>query len=247
MRTLPLVCLWASLTAVAAFCHLPDGVRPINGVNVARSALSLWSGTGPAFCERCGHTMIRRVPPGDEKERSCCTDDACGFVSYQNPKVIVGCICTWENKILLCQRAIAPCEGKWGFPQGFMELGETTREGAARETREEAGAAFDPADATLLAVYNLAGQQVQLVYTAPLRSGTLAAGIESQAVGLFEWAEIPWPELAFPTVGWALEYMRDEYLGGGVRPEEPRVASSLGVQQRTKRMDPDGNWRVEEG
>tara|TARA_B100000795_G_scaffold168670_1_gene127059 strand:+ start:172 stop:453 length:282 start_codon:yes stop_codon:yes gene_type:complete len=67
--------------------------------------------------------MERRVPAGDERERSCCT--ACAHIAYQNPKVVVGAVCQWEGKVLLCQRAIPPCEGKWGFPQGFLELSET--------------------------------------------------------------------------------------------------------------------------
>lgn len=189
---------------------------------------------GPAFCERCGKSMIFRIPPGDERERSCCPNLECGFISYQNPKVVVGAICTWEDKVLLCRRAIEPRKGAWGFPQGFLELGETTRVGAARETMEEAGAVFDPASFTLLAVYNLAGAQVQMVYTAELTSGSIQAGIESMEVGFFEWDEIPLEELAFPTVGWALEYARDAGPGAA-------------VQQRTKYVDSDGEWRVEDG
>eukprot|EP00591_Stephanopyxis_turris_P009226 CAMPEP_0195509902 /NCGR_PEP_ID=MMETSP0794_2-20130614/2703_1 /TAXON_ID=515487 /ORGANISM="Stephanopyxis turris, Strain CCMP 815" /LENGTH=183 /DNA_ID=CAMNT_0040637225 /DNA_START=208 /DNA_END=759 /DNA_ORIENTATION=+ len=169
-----------------------------------------------------------RVPDGDERERACCSDTTCGFISYQNPKVVVGAICSYESKILLCKRAIEPCIGKWGYPQGFMELGETTREGAAREALEEAGATLNPRDARLLAVYNLAGSQVQMIFAAPLTNDEMKRGIESEEVGLFSWDEIPWDDLAFPTVQWALEYARDNILPSG------DMAPNLVPQQRTK-------------
>ena len=89
----------------------------------ATRTMVLSSATGPAFCEQCGEPMATRVPAGDERERSCCT--ACAHIAYQNPKVVVGAVCQWKGKVLLCQRAIPPQEGKWGFPQGFLELGET--------------------------------------------------------------------------------------------------------------------------
>jgi len=191
--------------------------------------------TGPKFCEQCGTPMVRRVPEGDERERSCCSDPSCGFVSYQNPKVVVGAVCVFQNKILLCKRAIEPCVGKWGYPQGFMELGETTREGAARETLEESGAIMNVADARLLAVYNLAGAQVQMVYATPLSSSEVELGIESEDFGFFGWDEIPWDELAFPTVQWALEYARAVLLPTGDIP------SDLVPQQRSK-VYFDGTW-----
>jgi len=164
--------------------------------------------------------MTFRTPPGDERERSCCTaddnstggDNSCGFISYQNPKVVVGAICIYQNQVLLCKRGIEPCMGKWGYPQGFLELGESTREGARRETLEESGAVVEnDTDMPLLAVYNLAGAQVQLVYTATLLTDQVQAGIESEDVAFFAWDDIPWNELAFPTVTWALEYARDHY------------------------------------
>jgi len=190
---------------------------------------------GPKFCEECGKPNVRRVPEGDERERSCCSDPSCGFISYQNPKIVVGAVCHYQNKILLCKRAIEPCAGKWGYPQGFLELGETTREGAVRETLEESGAVVSAEDARLLAVYNLAGAQVQMVYAAPLASDEVAPGIESEDVGFFGWDEIPWDELAFPTVQWALEYARD------VLPLTDDLPSDLVPQQRTK-VYFDGTW-----
>eukprot|EP00568_Trieres_chinensis_P008891 CAMPEP_0183308728 /NCGR_PEP_ID=MMETSP0160_2-20130417/22426_1 /TAXON_ID=2839 ORGANISM="Odontella Sinensis, Strain Grunow 1884" /NCGR_SAMPLE_ID=MMETSP0160_2 /ASSEMBLY_ACC=CAM_ASM_000250 /LENGTH=197 /DNA_ID=CAMNT_0025472613 /DNA_START=172 /DNA_END=765 /DNA_ORIENTATION=+ len=197
--------------------------------------MTTFSAAGPAFCEKCGSPTVRRVPLGDERERSCCSDPQCGFISYQNPKVVVGAVCTWEDRVLLCKRAIPPCEGMWGYPQGFLELGETTRMGAARETFEEAGAKFDSTKAELMAIYNLAGHQVQMIYKAQLLSDEFEAGHESSAVELFKWEDIPWDELAFPTVQWALEYAQNKASG------------DASVQERTKLVDADGNWSVKEG
>lgn len=205
---------------------------------------SLFAAPGPSrFCEQCGSMTILRIPEGDERERSVCTDEDCGHVAYQNPKVVVGCVPTWGDQILLCKRAIAPCEGKWGFPQGFLELGETSREGAARETMEESGALVNPADATLVAVYNLPGQ-VQMVYAAPMKAGDFEAGIESSEVGLFGWDQIPWDELAFPTVGWALEYARD-FVGVAIGDETNLPIGPVVPQQRTKTFV-DGQWEVKD-
>lgn len=235
--------LLAALASSAAAFHPRHRAAPTGLLRLARahgpvrgrrrsSALP----AGPAFCEACGAPMITAVPEGDERERRVCADTDCGFVAYQNPKVVVGAICTRGDRVLLCQRAIEPCKGKWGYPQGFLELGETTRQGAARETQEEAGAVFDPKAAELLAVYNLAGAQVQVLYRVELESDDFAPGQESSDVVLCTWDEIPWEDLAFPTVKWALEYARE------VR-DEARPA----VQERTKRVTGDGTWTVEEG
>uniref|UniRef100_A0A7S0QAH6 Nudix hydrolase domain-containing protein n=1 Tax=Coccolithus braarudii TaxID=221442 RepID=A0A7S0QAH6_9EUKA len=227
---------WGKLWLVASIGDSTALLRPHNPMALRRCSSLRASVAGPAFCERCAQPMVRRTPSGDERERSCCSDPECGYIAYANPKVVVGAVCTWQGKVLLCRRAIPPCEGKWGFPQGFLEIGETTREGAARETYEEAGATFDPATTTLLAMYNLAGQQVQVLYRAELSSDAVEAGIESLEAGLFDWDEIPWEELAFPTVRWALEHARKA------------DSTSTSVQQRSKLVDRDGAWRVvEEG
>ena len=119
--------LWlgsASLALLAsAACTRSGGGCLTTRTIVRRHSMVLSSATGPAFCEQCGEPMERRVPAGDERERSCCT--ACAHIAYQNPKVVVGAVCQWKGKVLLCQRAIPPCKGKWGFPQGFLELSET--------------------------------------------------------------------------------------------------------------------------
>jgi ADP-ribose pyrophosphatase YjhB (NUDIX family) len=143
----------------------------------------------------------KRVPPGDNRERLVCND--CGFVLYDNPKIVVGSVVAAEDgRILLCRRAIEPSRGLWTIPAGFLELGESTIEGALREAREEACATIE-IDA-LLGVYSIPRiSQVQLIHRARLRS-SVEAGEESLEVKLFEWDQIPWEELAFPSVTWAL-------------------------------------------
>ena len=147
-----------------------------------------------------------RIPDGDNRERLVC--DSCGFISYENPKVVVGSVCTWGDRILLCKRAIQPRRGFWTLPAGYLEAREATADGAAREAHEEALARIE-IDA-LLAVYNIPRiSQVQVIYRARLLSPDVAAGPESEAVGLFTWDEIPWSEIAFPSVRWALNHFRE--------------------------------------
>jgi ADP-ribose pyrophosphatase YjhB (NUDIX family) len=149
--------------------------------------------------------FTRRVPDGDNRPRLVC--DSCGFVSYENPRVVVGSVCTEGDRILLCRRAIPPRRGYWTLPAGYLEVHETTIEGAKREAWEEACAQIE-IDA-LLAVYNVPRiSQVQLIYRARLLS-SVAAGPESEEVGLFHWEEIPWQDLAFPSVRWALQHYRE--------------------------------------
>lgn len=153
------------------------------------------------------HTgFVLRTPDGDNRERRVCAD--CGFVDYENPRIVVGSVCTWEDRILLCRRAIQPRVGYWTLPAGFLEVHETTADGARREAMEEACAEI--AIDQLLAVYNIPRiSQVQLIYRARLVSPAVDAGPESQEVGLFRWEEIPWDELAFPSVRWALHHHRE--------------------------------------
>lgn len=153
--------------------------------------------------------FIRKIPDGDDHERLVCRD--CGFINYENPKVVVGSVATWDDRVLMCRRAIPPREGFWTLPAGYMELHETTAEGAAREAWEEACARIE-IDA-LLAIYNIPRlSQVQVMYRARLTSPDIEAGIESLEVGLFDWADIPWDDIAFPSVHWALGHF-DEVRG----------------------------------
>ncbi|MFW5925552.1 MAG: NUDIX domain-containing protein [Myxococcota bacterium] len=148
---------------------------------------------------------LRTVPQGDTHERLVCPD--CGFIAYENPKVIAGSVVTREDRFLLCRRAIEPRAGFWTLPAGFLELGESPREGAAREAWEEAYARID-IDA-LLAVYTIRHiGQIQLMFRAHLADPDVAPGPESTDVQFYRWEDIPWAELAFPSVHWALEHFR---------------------------------------
>lgn len=145
------------------------------------------------------------IPEGDNRERLSCPD--CGYIEYSNPKTVVGALCTWENKILLCKRAIEPRKGFWTLPAGFMENKETTQDGAKRETYEEACAQIDIE--YMLSIYELPHlSQIQIFYKASLISPDIAVGEESLDVALYEWSDIPWPDLAFPTVKLTLDHYR---------------------------------------
>ena len=144
---------------------------------------------------------VRAIPDGDDRERLTCPD--CGFIAYENPKMVAGSVVSVGDKIMLCRRAIEPRKGFWTLPAGFMELNETPEEGAMREAWEEARARI--AINALLAVYSVPRiSQVQLIYRATLAEPGFAAGPESLEVELFDWTDIPWSELAFPSVKWAL-------------------------------------------
>jgi ADP-ribose pyrophosphatase YjhB (NUDIX family) len=153
----------------------------------------------------------RRVPEGDGLERAVC--DTCGFVAYENPKLVVGTVVRRGDEVLLCRRAIEPRYGFWTLPAGYMELGETVEEAARREAQEEACANI--ALSGLLAVYSVPRiSQVQVMFRGALASGDSAAGPESLEVGWFTWDRIPWDEIAFPTVRWAL--LQDKSVADGV-------------------------------
>ena len=152
----------------------------------------------------------KRVPDGDNRERLVCA--RCEFIHYQNPKIVAGAVCTWndkgQDKILIAKRAIEPRKGFWTLPAGYMELGETTEQAASREAKEEACATIEID--RLLAMYSVARiGQVQIMYRARLASADIAPGIESEDVALVDWNEIPWDQLAFPTVVWALAHFHD--------------------------------------
>lgn len=143
----------------------------------------------------------RRVPEGDDKPRLVCPD--CEYVAYENPKIVVGSVVSYGDRLLLCRRAIEPRRGFWTLPAGYLELHEAPDEGARREAREEACARIEIDG--LLAVYSIPRiSQVQLIYRARLADGVFSPGPESLETRLFTWDEIPWAELAFPSVHWAL-------------------------------------------
>jgi ADP-ribose pyrophosphatase YjhB (NUDIX family) len=146
-------------------------------------------------------SFAREIPEGDTQPRLVCRD--CGFIRYENPRIVVGSVAAWEDRILLCRRAIPPRQGFWTLPAGFLELHESAAKGAEREAWEEARARLEIDQ--LLAVYTIPRiSQIQLIYRARLLSPKVSAGPESAEIGLFTWAEIPWNDIAYPSVHWAL-------------------------------------------
>lgn len=152
--------------------------------------------------------FVRRIPEGDNRERMICAD--CGHIAYENPKVVVGSVVVVDDTVLLCRRAIEPRLGFWTLPAGYLELGETLEEGAAREAWEEAQAEI-VLDG-ILGVFTISRiGQVQVIFRAHFAGASeprFAAGAESLEVGLFPWPRIPWEEIAFPSVNWALDAWR---------------------------------------
>ena len=152
------------------------------------------------------HPFSRAVPAGDDRERLVCGE--CGFVLYDNPKIIVGSVTRRGDKILMCRRAIDPRRGFWTLPAGYLELNESASAGAEREAWEEAHARIEIEG--LLAIYDIPRiSQVQLIFRARLLDERISAGPESLEVGLFEWDQIPWADLAFPSNRWALQHDRE--------------------------------------
>jgi len=159
------------------------------------------------YCSHCGAPVVLRIPEGDTLPRHVCP--SCGTVHYQNPKVVVGCLVEWNNRVLLCRRAIDPRRGYWTLPAGFLENRETTLQGAVRETLEEAQAQVT--DAALFSLLNVSHiNQIHIFYRARLVDGAFAAGHETLEADLFAEGDIRWQELAFPTVLFTLErYYQD--------------------------------------
>lgn len=181
------------------------------------------------FCSECGHAVALNIPEGDNRPRHVCTQ--CGTIHYQNPNMVIGSIPVWEPalaqdgtlQVLLCRRAIEPRHGYWTLPAGFMENGETTSEAAVRETEEEAGANIEIGP--LFSLLNVAHvHQVHMFYLARLLDLDFAPGIESLEVRLFAEHEIPWDDLAFPTIRTTLEL----FFADRVKMREG-VANAYGV------------------
>ncbi|MBS3934840.1 MAG: NUDIX hydrolase [Sulfuritalea sp.] len=155
------------------------------------------------FCPICAAPVSLRVPPGDTLPRHVC--NACGAIHYRNPRLVVGALPVWEDRILLCRRAIEPRLGCWTLPAGFMENRETVAEAALRETAEEVGARVElQALYTMISVPHIS--QVHLVFRARLLDLDYAAGEETIEIALFDEAAIPWDEIAFRTVAMTLRH-----------------------------------------
>lgn len=167
--------------------------------------------------ERPRRPWVEKIPDGDNRTRMVCPD--CGYVEYRNPKVIVGAVCVWQDRFLLCRRAIQPRRGLWTVPAGFMEEGETTAEGAAREAWEEACTRIEIDG--LVGIYEIPRiSQLYVFHRARLTAPEFEPGPESSEVALFAWEEIPWDALAFPSIPWALkQYRADAHPSVAIAPE----------------------------
>ncbi|PCJ45494.1 MAG: NUDIX hydrolase [Moraxellaceae bacterium] len=175
------------------------------------------------FCSNCGGNITLLIPEGDHRDRHVCDD--CGTIHYQNPRIIAGILPIYKDKVLLCRRAIEPRRGFWTLPAGFMENGETTQEAAERETWEEAEAKIKIDG--LYTLYDLPHiSQLYMFYRGTVIDGQFGAGHESLETQLFDEQEIPWDELAFPTIYRTLKrYFEDRKTGVfNVHIEEIRIA-----------------------
>ncbi|NNF61636.1 MAG: NUDIX hydrolase [Gammaproteobacteria bacterium] len=163
------------------------------------------------FCSHCGEPVSLKIPPGDNLPRFIC--DGCGTIHYQNPNLVVGCVPVWQDRILLCKRAIEPRSGYWTIPAGFLENRETLEQAAMRETHEEAMASVKLG--SLLAIVNVPhASQVHVMFRAELTDGRFGAGDETLESALYDAAEVPWPLIAFPSVRFALEkFLADRAAG----------------------------------
>jgi ADP-ribose pyrophosphatase YjhB (NUDIX family) len=171
------------------------------------------------FCCACGARLVHRVPEGDSLSRGVCDD--CGVIHYRNPRMVVGALAVWEDKVLLCKRAIEPRHGKWTLPAGFMENGETVGAAAVRETLEEACARVELGP--MFSHFSVPQiNQVHVFYRAQLLDLNFSPGLESLEVALFAEADIPWGEIAFRTVKLTLRhYFADRQTGNyGLHAED---------------------------
>ena len=192
------------------------------------------------FCSVCAAPVVQRVPPGDSLPRGVC--ESCGTVHYRNPRLIVGALPIWEDKVLLCKRAIEPQHGKWTLPAGFMENGESVEEAAIRETLEEACARIElgPLFAMISVPYI---HQVHVIYRAQLLDLDFAAGDESLEVRLFDEAEIPWSDIAFRTIRRSLKYFfSDRQVGAfGIHTESLSLPPSATLQAVLRKASDDAS------
>ena len=179
------------------------------------------------FCSHCAAPLVSLIPQDDNRPRSICT--SCGRIHYQNPKIVVGCIPIWENRVLLCKRNIEPRKGFWTLPAGYLECNETTEAGARRETTEETGASV-----VALQPYRLFDivhiGQVYLMFLARLQAPQFHATRESMEVRLFDEKDIPWSTIAFPVIGKTLRHYWHDRLENNF---------SFRLEQETGTMEKD--------
>jgi ADP-ribose pyrophosphatase YjhB (NUDIX family) len=163
------------------------------------------------FCPNCGHRVDLLIPPDDDRPRHVCSE--CSRIHYVNPRLVVGCVIDWDDRILMCRRAIEPRHGLWTIPAGYLETNESVADGARREVLEEA-----LADVEIIAPYILLNltfvEQVYLMFRARLIDGRFGVGGESLETRLFDRSEIPWDELAFSAVRTTLEHYFEDRDNG---------------------------------
>ena len=154
------------------------------------------------FCPPCGGRLESRVVKAGEPSRLVCT--ACGFVFYLDPKLASGAIFPFDGGIVLVRRAIEPSYGKWVFPGGYVDRGETLEGATVREVKEESG--LDVRLVRILSIYSYPGNPVILaVFLAEVTGGSLRMDDESLEIRPFPASEIPWDDLAFPSTRAALQ------------------------------------------
>lgn len=177
------------------------------------------------FCSSCGNTVVLKIPDGDDRERYVCTD--CEIIHYTNPRVIVGCVAEHEGRVLMCKRAIEPRRNYWTLPAGFMENGEATPQGAARETWEEARAKVSNLE--LYRVFDVPYiSQVYMFYRCTIDNGEFGVGPESLESELCDESQVRWDEIAFPVIHETLQ----EYFADVRQNEFPVRVSS--IERRTR-------------
>jgi ADP-ribose pyrophosphatase YjhB (NUDIX family) len=154
------------------------------------------------FCPQCRGTLTKKPVPPESKLQLAC--DECTFIFYLNPKVVACCVPQLNGKVLLLRRNIEPSLGKWTYPGGFVDLGESVQDAARRETLEEVNVQVELT--SLLDVYSYANTPVVIVvYLANVIAGEVKVGIEAQEARFFAPREIPWDDLAFRSTKEALE------------------------------------------
>lgn len=188
------------------FYNIPD-----SGLSVDQTLKSPAMEPTINFCCTCGAPITVLIPPGDSLPRHVCTH--CGAIHYRNPRLVVGTLPVWEDRILLCRRAIEPRHGYWTLPAGFMENQETLPAAALRETREEACARVELDSLfTMISVPHIS--QVHAIFRARLLDLDFAAGHETLEVALFEETQVPWENIAFQTIAMTLRhFFADRRLG----------------------------------
>ena len=174
------------------------------------------------FCPVCSSAeIVKKIPEGDNREREVCNN--CGEIFYTNPNIVTGVLAYTDNdELILCKRSIEPRHGYWTLPAGFLENQESIEEGALRETEEEAKLRVSNVKLfTVLSVPHI--DQIYTFFTGKVVNYDLGPTPESSEVKLFKYDDIPWDELAFPTViktiKLFLEHGDDKIINEVLRPK----------------------------